>query len=120
MKELNKANLNGKKWKKETIKKSKRETILEIENQEKRQENITNKRQEIVERISGAENTLENTDTTVKGNSKCKIPLKQNIQEFQDTMRRPNQRIIGIKESEDSQLNRPLISSTELSKKKLP
>jgi hypothetical protein len=30
--------------------------------------------------------------------------LTQNIQEIQDTIRRPNLRIIGIKESEDSQL----------------
>jgi hypothetical protein len=32
----------------------------------------------------------------------------QNIQEIQDTMKRPNLRIIGIKESEDSQLKGPV------------
>ena len=55
-------------------------------------------------RISGAEDTIENIDTTVKENAKCKNLLTQNIQEIQDTMRRPNLRIIGIEESEDSQL----------------
>jgi hypothetical protein len=42
-------------------------------------------------------------DTTVKENEKCKKFLTQNIQEIQETMR-PNIRIIGIEESEDSQL----------------
>ena len=58
-----------------------------------------NRIQEIEERISGTEDTIENIDTTVKENAKCKKLLTQNIQEFQDT----NLSIIGIKESEDSQ-----------------
>jgi hypothetical protein len=62
---------------------------------------ITNKIQEIEERISGSEDTIENIDTTVKVNAKCKRFLNQNIQEIQDTMRRPKLRIIGVKESED-------------------
>jgi hypothetical protein len=33
--------------------------------------------------------------------------LTQNIQEIQDTMRRPNLRIIGVDENEDFQLKRP-------------
>jgi hypothetical protein len=40
--------------------------------------------------------------------------LTQNIQEIQNTMRRPNLRIIGIEEREDSQLKGPVISSTKL------
>jgi hypothetical protein len=48
--------------------------------------------------------TIENIDTTVKKNAKCKRLLAQNIQEIQDTMRRPNLRIIGIEEGENSQL----------------
>ena len=48
--------------------------------------------------------TIENIDTTVKENAKCKKFLTQNIQEIQDAMRRLNLRIIGIEESEDSQL----------------
>jgi hypothetical protein len=57
---------------------------------------------------------MENIDTTVKENAKCKKPLTQNIQEIQDTVRRPNLRIIGIEENEDSQLKGPVISSTKL------
>jgi hypothetical protein len=40
------------------------------------------------ERISGAEDTIENIDTTIKENMKCKKILTQNIQEIQDIMRR--------------------------------
>ena len=48
------------------------------------------------ERISGAEDTVENMDTIIKENAKCKNILTQNIQEIQDTMRKPNLKIIGI------------------------
>jgi wobble nucleotide-excising tRNase len=68
------------------------------------QVSITNIIQEIEERISGTEDTIENIDTTIKENEKCKKLLTQNIQEIQDTMRRPHLRVIGIKETEDSQL----------------
>ena len=54
----------------ETIKKSQTETTLEIENLEKRSgvinASITNRMQEIEERNSGAEDTIENIDTTIK------------------------------------------------------
>ena len=54
----------------ETIKKSQRETILEIENLGKRtgvmDASITNRVQEVEERISGVEDTIENIDTVVK------------------------------------------------------
>ena len=57
----------------ETIKKSQRETTLELENLGKKSgvidACITNRIQEIEERISGAD-TIENIDTTVK--EKCK------------------------------------------------
>jgi hypothetical protein len=85
----------------ETIKKSQRETTLE---KGKRSgvidASITDRIQEIDERISVAEDTVENTDTTVKENAKCKKLLTPNIQEIQDTMRRPNLRITGIEERE--------------------
>jgi hypothetical protein len=42
--------------------------------------------------------------TTIKENAKCKKILTQNIQEIQDTMRRPNLRIIGVDENENFQL----------------
>jgi hypothetical protein len=60
------------------------------------------------ERISGAEDSIENMDTTVKGNAKCKKILTQKIQEIQDTMRKPKLRIIGIDETEEFQLKGPV------------
>jgi hypothetical protein len=54
------------------------------------------------EKISGAEDTIENIDTTIKENANCKKLLTQNIQEIQDTMRRPNLKTIGIEENGDS------------------
>ena len=90
----------------ETIKKSQRETTLELENLGKKSglidASITNRIQEIEERISGEGDTIENIDTTVKENAKSKKLLTQNTQEIQDTTRRPNLRIIGIEESKDS------------------
>jgi chromosome segregation ATPase len=77
MKERNKT-IQDLKMELETIKKSQRETNLELENQGKRSEvidaSITNRIQEIEERISGAEDTIENIDTTVKENAKSKKP----------------------------------------------
>jgi hypothetical protein len=46
--------------------------------------------------------------TTFKGNAKWKKLLTQNIQEIQDTMRRQNLMILGIKESKDPQLRGPI------------
>jgi hypothetical protein len=54
------------------------------------------------ESISSAEDSKENMGKTIKENAK-KI-LSQNIQEIQDTRRRPNLRIIGVDENEDFQL----------------
>ena len=89
----------------ETIKKSQRETTLELENLGKRsgiiEASITNRIQEMEERISGAEDAIENIGTTIKENAKCQKLLTQNIPEIHDTMRRPNIRIIGIDENED-------------------
>jgi predicted nucleic acid-binding Zn-ribbon protein len=60
----------------ETIKKSQRETTLEIGNLGNRSgvidASITNRIQEIEERISSAEYTIENIDTTVKENTNVK------------------------------------------------
>ena len=53
------------------------------------------------ERISDAEDSIQNMDTTIKENAKSKKILTQNIQEIQDTMRRTNLRIIGVDENED-------------------
>ncbi|EDM11615.1 rCG65930 [Rattus norvegicus] len=96
----------------EAIKKEHMETTLDIENQKKRQGAVdtcfTNRIQEMEERISGAEDSIEIIDSTVKDNVKQKKLLVQNIQEIQDSMRRSNLTIIGIEESEDSQLKGPL------------
>jgi hypothetical protein len=83
----------------ETIKKIKMEATLEMENLGKRSGitdiRITNRIQEIEERISGVEDL------------KDKNLLTQNIQEIQDTMKIPNLRIVGIEESKDAQLKGP-------------
>ena len=68
---------------------------------------ISNRIQEIEQRISGTEDTIENIDTTVKENAKCKHLLTQNIKEIQDKMRRQILRKIGIDEREDSQVKGP-------------
>jgi hypothetical protein len=71
------------KMKIETTKKSQRETTLALETLGKRtgviDASITNRIQEMEERISGARDAIENTDTTVKENEKCKKLLTQNI-----------------------------------------
>ena len=53
---------------------------------------------------SGAKDTIEIINSTVKENAKCKMLLTPNIQEIQDTRRRPNLKITGIEESKDLQL----------------
>jgi hypothetical protein len=68
---------------------------------------ISNRIQEMKERISGAEDSIENMGTTIKENAKCRKLLTQNIQKVQDTMRRPNLQIIGVDENEDFQFKGP-------------
>jgi hypothetical protein len=96
----------------ETIKKSQSKKTLEIDNIGKKSgdihTSITNRIQEIEERIMGTEDTIENIDTTIKENLKCKNILIKNIQEIQDTMRRLNLIKIGIDEKEDFQLKVPV------------
>jgi uncharacterized coiled-coil protein SlyX len=79
--------------------------MLEIETLGKKSgtidSSISNRIQEMEERISGAEDSIENISTTIKENGKCKKILTQNIQDIQDTMRRPNLRIVGVDENED-------------------
>ena len=61
----------------ETTKKAQRETSLEIENLGKKSgtidANINNRIQEIEERISDSEDTIETMDSTVKENAKCTL-----------------------------------------------
>jgi uncharacterized coiled-coil DUF342 family protein len=115
--ELNK-NTQDLKMEVETIKKTQRKTTLEIETLGKKSGtidmSISNRIQETEERISGVEDSIENMGTTIKEHAKCTKILTQNIQEIQDTMRRPNLRIIGVYENEDFNLKGQQISSTQL------
>ncbi|KAL6080965.1 hypothetical protein STEG23_016230 [Scotinomys teguina] len=92
----------------ETIKKTQSEGRLEIENLTKQtgttDTSITNRMQEIEQRISDAEDTIEKIDSSVKENTKAKKVITQNIQEIWDTIKRPNLRIIGIEEGEEYHL----------------
>jgi chromosome segregation ATPase len=85
VKEMNKT-IQNLKMDIKTIKKSQRETALELENLGKRSgvidASITNRIQEREERLSGAEDTIENIDTKVKENAKGKNLLTQNIQKI--------------------------------------
>jgi predicted nucleic acid-binding Zn-ribbon protein len=67
----------------DTIKETESETTLEIETLGKKSgtigASISNRIQEMEERISGAEDSIENISTTVKENTKCKTILTQNI-----------------------------------------
>ena len=108
----------------DTIKKTQSEATLEIETLGKKSGtidvSISNRIQEMEERISGAEDSIENIGTTIKENTKCKKILTQNIQEIQDTMRRPNLQIIGINENEDFQLKGPANIFNKIIEEKLP
>ena len=65
----------------DTIKKTQSEAKLEIETLGKKSgtigASISNRIQEMEETISGAEDSIENIDTTVKENTKCKKVLTQ-------------------------------------------
>jgi chromosome segregation ATPase len=106
VKDLNKT-IQDLKMEIETIKKTQRETTLEIEILGKKSgaidTSISIRIQETEKRFSGAEDSIENIDTTIKENTRCKKILNQNIQEIQDTMRRRNLRKIGIDKREDFQ-----------------
>jgi uncharacterized coiled-coil protein SlyX len=85
-------NCPGSKLELETISKSHIEVTLEIENLGKRSQvtyvNITNRIEEIEERRSGIEDTIETIDITVNGNTKCLKLLTQNIHDIQNTMKK--------------------------------
>ena len=99
------------KWEVDTIKKTQSEATLEIETLGKKSgtidASISNRIQEMEERISDAKSSIENMDTTIKENAKSKKILTQNTQKIQDTMRRPNLQNIGVDENEDFQLKGP-------------
>lgn len=92
----------------ESIKKTQMEATLKMENLGKRSgttdARINNRIEEIEERISRIENTLEDTDKIVKRKFKKQKLLIHNMQEIQDPLKTQNQGIIGIEESKDSHL----------------
>ena len=92
----------------ETIKKSQRETTLEIENLGKRpgviDARFTNRIQETEERILGAEDIRENTDTTDRENAKYKKAPNPKHPRNPIHNEKTKPRTIGREESEDSQL----------------
>jgi hypothetical protein len=108
----------------ETIKKLQKETTLERENLGKRSGNIeasiSNRIQEMEERISGKEDSIEIMDTTIKEKEKCKNILTQSIQKIQDTMRRPNLRIIGINENDYVSLKGPVNTFNKIIEENFP
>jgi predicted nucleic acid-binding Zn-ribbon protein len=70
----------------DTIKKTLSEAMLEIETIGNKSgtidASIRNRIRDMEERISGAEDSIENIGTTIKENTKCKKILTQNIQEI--------------------------------------
>ena len=92
----------------EVMKKTPTEGRLDMENLGKptrtTETSITNRIQEIEERISGAEDSIEEIDSLVKENTKSNKFLTQNIQEIWNTIKKPNLRIIGIEEGEELQI----------------
>ena len=95
----------------DTIKNSQSVATLEIEPLGNKSgtidSSISNRIQEMEERISGAEDSLEKISTTIKENAKCKKILTQKMQEIQDIKRTPDLQIIGVDENEDFQLKGP-------------
>jgi hypothetical protein len=117
-------NIQDIKMETETIKKTQRETTLEIEIIGKksriRDVSFSNRTQEMEERISAAEDSIENIDTTIKENAKCKNILTQNIQEIQDIMRRPKLRTLGIDKKEEFQLKGSINIFNKIIEENLP
>ena len=95
----------------EAMKKTQNEGQLDMENLGKRTEttesSITNRIQEMEERISESEDTIEKINALIKENSKSNKFSSQNIQEIWDTIIKPNLRIIGVEEGEELQIKGP-------------
>jgi hypothetical protein len=72
------------------------------------------------ERISGAEDSIKNMDTTIKEIAKSKKILTGNIQEIQNTMRRPNLRINCKDENKDFKLKGPVNIFNKIIEEKFP
>ena len=82
----------------EAINKTQTEGILEMENLGKWAGNTKASIQDMKEKISGTEDTIEEIESLVKENVNSNKFLTQNIQEIWDIMKRPNLWITGIEE----------------------
>ena len=82
--------------------------------------NITNRIQKIKERLSGAEDAIENINTTVKENTKNSKLLTENMQDIQYTMRTTTLRKTCTEESEDNHLKKPLHIFNKKEEEKFP
>ena len=82
------------------IKKTEQEAVLGMEILRKRTRtadiSITNRIQEMEDRISGVDNTIEEINLLVKEKTKPKKHMTQNTQEIWDMLKRENLRILGI------------------------
>jgi hypothetical protein len=81
---------------------------------------ISNRIQETEERLSDAEDSIENIVITIKENAQCKMILTQKIQKIQDTRRRPNLWIIEVDENEYFQLKGPAIIFNKIIEENFP
>lgn len=76
--------------------------ILEMENLERRTGtiaiSITHRIEEIEDKLSSVEDTIEETNISVKENRKSKRFMTQNIQDIWDMRKRPKLRTIGMEE----------------------
>jgi hypothetical protein len=95
----------------ETLEKTQRERTQEIETLGKKtgiiDVRISNRIQEMKERISGAEDFIKNMDTTIKKRKNGKRSYPKTSRKFRTKMRIPNLWILGIDENEDFQLKGP-------------
>ena len=56
------------------------------------------------ERIPGGEHVIQEMESSAKENIKSKLSLRENNQEIWESRKRPNLRIIGVGEGEESQV----------------
>ena len=95
----------------EAMKQTETENWLDMENLGKQTETtesiITNRIQEMEERISEAEDTIEKINAQIKEISKSNKFSSQNIQEIWDIIKRQNLRIISVEEREELQIKGP-------------
>ena len=66
--------------------------------------NLTNRIEEMKERISGIENTIEFLNSSVKENAKSKKLQGQNIPWMWKPMKRSDQQVIGAEEGQKTQV----------------